>query len=141
MASTGAQKVAGQIKTIVATLVQRDINDPRLGFVTITEVRLSKDWHQAEIFYTVLGGEEQWASSAAALEKAKGQIRTHVAQKLKMRFTPELIFIADAMPESSSHLEDLIRQARDADANLSAQAAGAHFAGEANPYKVTDDDQ
>jgi ribosome-binding factor A len=129
-------KVAERIKTITAQTLQRRVQDPRLGFLTITDVRLTKDWHNAELFYTVLGDEAAWADAAAALETAKGQVRSAVARGLKMRFAPELAFVPDAMPEQSAHMEALIAEARAKDAAVADLAQGAEFAGEADPYKA-----
>ncbi|MDR0990796.1 MAG: 30S ribosome-binding factor RbfA [Propionibacteriaceae bacterium] len=137
MANPTAAKVAEQIKTIAAQMLQRRIDDPRLGFLTITGVRLSKDWHRCELFYTVLGDPTAWSDAAAALEQAKGQIRTQVSRQLKLRFAPEIVFVADAMPEQSSHIEELLAQVRARDAAVAGQAAGASYAGEADPYKST----
>ena len=69
-------KVGEQIKQIVATYLERRLKDPRLGFVTITDVRMTGDGREATIFYTVLGGEAERADTAAALEAGRGQIRS-----------------------------------------------------------------
>jgi len=134
MASTGALKVAEQIKLTATEMLARQINDPRLGFITITDVRLSKDWHEAAIFYTVLGDEAAQADTAAGLEAAKGQIRAAVARKLPMRFTPNLSFLPDVLPQASQEFEALLAQVKASDADIAAKAAGAEFAGEADPY-------
>ena len=135
MASTGALKVAEQIKLIAAEVLTHRIQDPRLGFVTITEVRLSKDWQQAQIFYTVLGDDDAHLASAEALDAAKGQIRTAVARGIKMRFTPTIEFVPDRLPETSTEFDALLQSVRAADAQIAAQAEGAQFAGEEDPYK------
>ena len=140
MASTGALKVAEQIKLIASEMLSRRIQDPRLGFVTITEVRLSKDWQLAQIFYTVLGDEEAQAQTAEALEAAKGQVRTAVARTMKMRFTPVIEFVPDRLPETSGQFEALLASVRASDAEIAAQAQGASFAGDEDPYKHDEDD-
>jgi ribosome-binding factor A len=140
MPNPTAAKVAEQIKTIAAQMLALRIDDPRLGFLTITDVRLSKDWHKAELFYTVLGEPEAWAEAAAGLEAAKGQIRTQVARQLKLRFAPEIAFLPDAMPEQSAHIEELLAAAREADARVAQAAAGAQYAGDPDPYKTADED-
>ena len=139
MTNPTAAKVAEQIKTIAAEMLQRRVEDPRLGFLTITDVRLSKDWRRCELFYTVLGPDQAWADAAAALDLAKGQIRTQVSRQLKMRFAPELAFLADAVPEQSAHFEELLAAAKAVDARVAELAQGATYAGEADPYKGTDD--
>jgi ribosome-binding factor A len=132
--------VAGQIKTIAARMLSQRIQDPRLGFLTITDVRLSKDWHRCELFYTVLGDAAAWAASAEALESAKGQIRTQVSRQLRLRFAPELVFLPDAMPEQSGHIEQLLEAVSQADAKLADLAQGAAFAGDPDPYRAPAED-
>ncbi len=139
MAGTGAAKVAEQIRLIIAETLSRRIQDPRLGFLTITEVRLSRDWQQAEVYYTVLGDDEARADTAEGLEAAKGQLRAAVARGLPMRSTPSLVFILDQLPEASDAFEDLLASVRAADAAIAAQAASAQFSGEADPYKHDDE--
>jgi len=139
MPNPTAAKVAEQIKTIAAQMLQRRVEDPRLGFLTITDVRLSQDWHRCELFYTVLGPPEAWADAASALEQAKGQIRTQVSRQVKLRFAPELAFVADAMPEQSAHFDELLAQAKAIDARVAELAQSAEYAGEADPYKGQDD--
>jgi len=135
MASTSALKVAEQIRLTVTEMLSRQINDPRLGFITITDVRLSKDWREAEVFYTVLGDEAARAETAAGLEAAKGQFRAAVARVLPMRFTPTLSFVPDVLPQVSEEFEQLLAQVKAADADIAAKAESAEFAGEPDPYK------
>ncbi|MDR0960869.1 MAG: 30S ribosome-binding factor RbfA [Propionibacteriaceae bacterium] len=135
MPSAASFKVAEQIKTIAAQMLQRRIQDPRLGFVTITDARLSKDWHTCELFYTVLGTVEDRAETEAALEAAKGQIRTQVARQLAMRFTPQIVFVADALPDQSRDFEELLAQVKATDAQIAAGASGATYAGDEDPYR------
>ena len=137
---TGALKVAEQIKVIAAEVLARRIQDPRLGFVTVTEVRLSKDWQQAEVFYTVLGDDQARADTAEALQAAKGQVRSAVARGIKMRFTPTIEFVADQLPEASGQFEQLLASVKEADARLAAQAVGAAYAGDEDPYKHPEED-
>jgi ribosome-binding factor A len=118
----------------------RRIKDPRLGFVTLTDVRLTGDTRDATVFYTVLGSEEEQAATAAALRSATGLIRAQVGKQLGLRFTPTLAFVPDAVPENARQIDDLLAQARSVDARVAEQAAGAAYAGEADPYKHDDDD-
>jgi ribosome-binding factor A len=120
---------------IVAEMLERRIKDARLGFVTVTDVRVTGDTQHASIFYTVLGDDEQRAASGAALESAKGLIRSEVGKQLGMRHTPTLEFILDALPESAAHIDDLLAKARQSDAAVAAAAASASYAGEADPYR------
>lgn len=135
MSAGRARKVADRIQVIVAEMLERRIKDARLGFVTITDVRVTGDTQHATIFYTVLGDDERRAGSAAALESAKGLIRSEVGRQLGMRHTPTLEFILDALPETAAHIEDLLEQARRSDAEVAASAAGATYAGDPDPYR------
>ena len=135
MSNPRVRKVADRIQVVVAEMLERRIKDPRLGFVTITDVRVSGDTQQASVFYTVLGEEEQVAASAAALESARGLIRAEVGRQLGMRHVPTLEFIHDALPDSARHIDELLAKARESDAAVAASAAGATYAGEADPYR------
>lgn len=128
-------KVAEQIRVIVAELIERRIKDPRLGFVTVTDVRLTGDGRDATVFYTVMGDDQARQDTAEALESAKGMIRSTVGKQLGMKFTPTIAFVLDAVPDTAAHLEDVLARARQSDAAVAAQAAGASYAGEADPYK------
>jgi ribosome-binding factor A len=129
-----ARKLADRIKEIVARRLDKGLRDPRLGFVTITDVRVTGDLQHASIFYTVYGTEEERRDSALALQSATGMLRTEVGRNITSRLTPTLEFIADAIPENAEHIEELLREARQRDAETSAVAATAEYAGEADPY-------
>lgn len=133
MSNPRVRKIADRIKVIVAEMLERRIKDPRLGFVTITDVRLTGDSQQASIFYTVLGDDAE--ETAKALESAKGVIRSEVAKQLGMRIVPTLTFFHDALPESARHLDEVLERARQADAEVAARREGAAPAGDADPYK------
>ena len=144
MSNPRVRRIADRIKVIVAQMLERRIKDPRIGFVTVTDVRVSGDTQQASIFYTVLDAdtESQLASTAAALESAKGLIRSEVAKQLGMRHAPTLEFIHDALPETARHLEEVLARAKEQDEQVAANR-GATYAGDADPYKkplVADDD-
>jgi ribosome-binding factor A len=128
-------KTAEQIKFIVAEMLQRRIKDPRLGFVTVTDVRISGDGHEATIFYTVLGDAEAREESAVALASASGLLRSTVGKRLGLKFTPTLAFVLDAVEEEASRIEEALARAKAADEAVAAQAASAHYAGEADPYR------
>ncbi len=132
------RRIADRIHVVVAEMLERRIKDARLGFVTVTDVRVTGDTQHATIFYTVLGDDEQRTSTAAALESAKGLIRSEVGKQLGMRHTPTLEFIPDALPESAAHIEDLLAKARQSDEQVAASAAGATYAGEPDPYRRPD---
>jgi ribosome-binding factor A len=129
------RKVADRIQVIVAEMLERRVKDPRLGFVTITDVRVSGDTQNASVFYTVLGEDQEVSGSAAALESAKGLIRSEVGKQLGMRHTPTIEFIHDALPDTARHIDELLAKARESDAAVAAAAAGAAYAGEPDPYR------
>ncbi|MGV0384732.1 30S ribosome-binding factor RbfA [Corynebacterium sp. 22_2729] len=134
-----AARMAKRIQQIVATAIERQIKDPRLEFVTITDARLTGDLHDATVFYTVRGktvdAEPDTAAAEEALTKAKGQLRKIVGDQLSVRFTPTLSFSLDTVPEASAHFEELLAKAKAQDEALRAQSAGARPAGDEDPYK------
>ncbi|HEY3482640.1 MAG TPA: 30S ribosome-binding factor RbfA [Streptomyces sp.] len=130
-----ARRLAGRIKQIVATVIETQIKDPRLGMVTITDVRVTGDLHDATIFYTVFGDDAERAASAAALESAKGVLRSEVGRQTGVRFTPTLTFTPDAIPDNARHIDDLLAVAAAADAQVEAARRGARPAGEEDPYR------
>ncbi|MFC0038973.1 30S ribosome-binding factor RbfA [Actinomadura rayongensis] len=130
-----ARKLADRIQQIVAEMLERRIKDPRLGFVTITDTRITHDLRDATVFYTVYGSEAERAETAAALESAKGVIRTEVGKRTGVRHTPSITFTLDALMENAAHIDDLLARARARDEEVAAAARGASPAGDANPYK------
>lgn len=136
MADTArALKVADRIKTVIAANLEQTVKDPDLGFVTITDVRVTGDLQHASVFYTVLGEQSQRDLTAGILERFKGRLRSLVGAQLGIRLTPSLEFIADAIPETAAHLDDLLREARERDAAVAAAAVGAVHAGDIDPYR------
>ncbi len=141
MADTArARKLAERIHEIVAEALEKRIKDPRLGFVTVTDTRVTADLQHATVFYTVLGEESEREASAVALDSAKGVLRSEVGRRTGVRLTPTLEFVADAVPENAAHIEDLLRTAAAHDADVAALAASADYAGEADPYRRPDDE-
>jgi len=138
-----ARRLSERIQQVVASVLERRIKDPRLGFVTVTEVRVTGDLQHATVFYTVLGSEEDRADTAAALASAKGLIRSEVGKATGLRLTPSLDFILDQLPEGASRIEDALKEAAARDADLASLAERAEYAGEADPYKrpAPDDDE
>ena len=129
-----AAKLGDAIKEIVARRLDKGLRDPRLGFVTITDVRMTGDLQHASVFYTVYGTEQEREDSAAALKAATGLLRTEVGRNIRARLTPTLEFIPDAIPENAAHIADLLATARERDSAAQALARGAEYAGEADPY-------
>src|SRR6188508_708619 len=125
MSNPRVRKIADRIQVIVAEMLERRIKDPRLGFVTVTDVRVTGDTQQATVFYTVLGEDADLASTGAALESAKGVLRSEVAKQLGMRHAPSLTFVPDALPENARHLDEVLARAKASDAEVEAARAGA----------------
>jgi ribosome-binding factor A len=135
MDAARARKLADRISQIVAEMLERRIKDPRLGFVTVTEARLTNDLREAKVFYTVYGSEQELADTAAALTSATGIIRSEVGRQTGLRHTPSLEFVADVLPDSAKRIEELVTKARDADAELARSREGAQHAGDPDPYR------
>ena len=131
-----ARKMADRIRVIVAETLDRGIKDPRLGFITITDARVTPDLHDATVYYTVYGDDVERADTAAALESAKGKLRSEVGRRIGVKFTPTLEFVADVVPETAAHVEDLLRQAARADAEVQQIAASAVPVGDPDPYRA-----
>ncbi|HJE61642.1 MAG TPA: 30S ribosome-binding factor RbfA [Nocardiopsis listeri] len=135
-----ARKIADRIQRIVAEMLDRRIKDPRLGFVTVTDARITADLRDATVYYTVFGSPEEKAASAAALESAKGVIRSEVGKQTGIRHTPSLTFVLDDVQENAQHIEELLVKARKSDEEVAQRATGAEPAGEADPYKAPRED-
>ena len=133
--SPRSRRMAGRIRQIVASYIESQIKDPRLGMVTVTDVRVTGDLHDATIFYTVYGDDVERADSAAALEAARGQIRSEVGRQTGVKFTPTVAFVLDVLPESAKHIADLLAVARQADAQVEKVREGAVPAGDPDPYR------
>lgn len=136
-----ARKLADRIQQIVAQMLDTRVKDPRLGFVTVTDVRVTGDLQHASVFYTVLGDEEAREGTAKALESAKGLIRSEVGKQTGIRLTPTLEFLLDAVPETAAHLDAALLEAARRDKEVSALATGAQYAGDADPYRKPGDDE
>jgi ribosome-binding factor A len=135
MAEARARKLAGRIQQIVATGLKNTVKDPRLEWVTVTDVRVTGDLHDATIFYTVFGDEEIRGEATTALEEAKGQLRSEVGRQTGVKFTPTLTFQLDAVPDTARHIDELLAEAAAADAQVQKVRANASPAGDEDPYK------
>jgi len=139
-----AAKMADRIKVIVAKTLERGVKDPRMGFVTITDVKVTGDLQHASIFYTVYGSDEERADTAVALKSATGMIRSEVGKNLTARLTPSLEFIADGIPENAALIESLLSEAAQRDADVENLKKTAQYAGDEDPYikpRVIEDDK
>ncbi len=142
-----ARRLAKRISTIVASAIEYEIKDPRLAGVTITDAKVTADLHDATLYYTVMGrtldDDPDYTGAAAALESAKGVLRTKVGAGTGVRFTPTLTFSRDTVPDTAHRMEELLARARTADADLARVRLNAKPAGEADPYRTNaefDDD-
>lgn len=137
--SQRVRKIADRIQVVVAEMLERRIKDPRLGFVTVTDVRVTGDTQQATVYFTVLGEEADVESTIVALESAKGVIRSEVGKQLGTRHVPTLTFVHDALPEEARALDEVLARAKAHDEELAA-ARGSSYAGESDPYKKPRED-
>ncbi len=135
-----AARLAQRIKVIVAEALRRRVKDPRLEAVTITDARVTNDLQHATLYYTVLGDPEEQQATRMALESARGVLRSEVGKNITARLTPTLEFVPDEVPVNASHLEELLQKARERDAEVAAIAQSADFAGDADPYRTSEDD-
>lgn len=131
---------AERVRELVASVVRTQIKDPRLGMITITDARITADLRDATVFYTVLGDAAAQAGTAAALESAKGMLRSTVGKALGLRHSPTLSFVLDNVQDQVKHIDDLLAAARHADAEVQRLAARAEYAGEPQPYKLDEDE-
>jgi ribosome-binding factor A len=127
---------AERVRELVASLVRTQIKDPRLGMITITDARITADLREATVYYTVLGDAAAQAGTAAALESAKGLLRSIVGKALGLRHSPSLSFVLDNVQDHAKHIDDLLTAARHADSEVQRLAARAQYAGDAHPYRV-----
>jgi len=102
--------VGDLIKREIAHIIQRELKDPGIGFVTITAVEVSVDLKRAKVFYSVLGDEDSKRESSSALKRASGFIQHEIGKKLKLRYTPEIFFQFDGSVEYGAHIEELIQK-------------------------------
>ncbi|GAB2919174.1 30S ribosome-binding factor RbfA [Micromonospora polyrhachis] len=132
---------AERVRELVASVVRTQIKDPRLGMITITDARITPDLRDATVFYTVLGDAAAQAGTAAALESAKGMLRSTVGKALGLRHSPTLTFVLDNVQDQVKHIDDLLAAARNADAEVQRLAAKAEYAGGAQPYRTEDEEE
>jgi ribosome-binding factor A len=134
-----ARKLADRIRVIAAETLERRVKDPRLGFVTVTDARVTGDLREATVFYTVLGDEDDRAATSAALQNVAGLVRSEVGRQTGIKFTPTVAFVADGVPDTARHIEGLLAQARAADEAVAEAARDASHAGDPDPYRLPAD--
>ncbi|MBB5323629.1 ribosome-binding factor A [Anoxybacillus tepidamans] len=108
--SLRATRVGEQMKKELSDIIGRKLKDPRIGFVTVTDVRVTGDLQQAKVYISVLGDEEQRQNTLKGLAKAKGFIRSEIGQRIRLRKTPEIYFEIDESIDYGNRIESLIRQ-------------------------------
>ena len=131
---------AERIRELVASVVRTQIKDPRLGMITITDARITADLRDATVFYTVLGDTAAKTGTAAALDSARGLLRSTVGKALGLRHSPTLTFVLDDVQDHAKHIDELLATARESDAQVQRLAAGAAYAGDPQPYKLEDEE-
>ncbi|TNY34637.1 30S ribosome-binding factor RbfA [Thermomonospora catenispora] len=135
-----ARKLADRIQQIVAETLERRIKDPRLGFVTVTDAKVTGDLRDATVYYTVYGSAAERADTAAALESAKGILRSEVGRRTGLRHTPTLTFEFDEVIDNARQIDELLARARAHDEQVARAAEKATPAGEANPYRFGEEE-
>lgn len=131
---------AERVRELVAEAVRTQVKDPRLGMITITDARITGDLREATVFYTVLGDSAAQAGTAAALDSAKGLLRSTVGRALGLRHSPTLAFVLDNVQDHAKQIDELLATAAERDARVQELAAGAAYAGEPQPYRVAEDE-
>jgi ribosome-binding factor A len=111
--SRRTEQVADLIKEVLSELLEREVKDPQMGFVTLTDVEVTPDLRNARVYFSVLGDEAAVQESQAALERAAGFLRRELSRRLTIRYVPELHFVLDRSVERSQRIADLLRQAQE----------------------------
>ena len=106
------ERLGDQLRVELADLIQREIRDPRVGFVTVTEVRMSPDLRHARAYVSILGDAEQTAESFDALQRAGGFLRSQIGRRLKLRHVPDLRFVLDETLDTSARIDSLLEETR-----------------------------
>lgn len=134
-----AARLAQRIKVLVAEALRKRVKDERAEAITLTEVRVTNDLQHATVYYTVLADDEETRAGAEQLLSSNhGLLRRELGRNLNIRLTPTVEFVADQIPESAAHLEDLLRKAREQDEAVAAKREGAKPVNE-SPYRTDAD--
>lgn len=110
MAKIRVGRVSEQIKKELSQIIQMELKDPRIGFITVTGVETTSDLSQARIYLSVLGSDEQKEETLKALARATGFLRSELGKRMKLRHTPELLFKFDSSIEYGSRIESLLTE-------------------------------
>ncbi|WP_218220383.1 30S ribosome-binding factor RbfA [Nesterenkonia sp. Act20] len=131
-----AARLAQRIKVIVAEALRRRVKDERAELITVTDARVTNDLQHSTVYYTVMApDEDSRAGAEAVLAANQGVLRHELGKNLNIRLTPTLEFVADEIPESAAHMEDLLRKAREQDEHVAALRKDAQPASEEKPYR------
>lgn len=115
MSELRVNRLGEQIKKEITYVISTKVKNHNLGFLTITEVKLTGDYSQAKVYYTVLGGDKEKEKTKEALSKIKGFVKSEVAKKIKIRKFPELIFMYDETSEYALKIENLLASVKKGD--------------------------
>jgi ribosome-binding factor A len=111
LANEGRQKRVGElIREEIAKIIQADLKDPRIGFVSVMSVRMSPDLRYANVYVSVLGSDSEKKSSLIGLQRSSGWIRREIGKRLRLRYTPEVRFFEDTSLDDVFHLEEMFKQ-------------------------------
>lgn len=110
MNKTRMSRVGEEIKKELSVLLQREMKDPRIGFVTVTAVEVTSDLQQAKVFISVFGSAEQREASLSGLQKAKGFLRSEIGKRVKLRHVPDLVFKLDESIDYGNKIDTLLRE-------------------------------
>lgn len=113
MSDLRANRVGEQMKKELGDIISRKIKDPRVGFVTVTEVSVTGDLQQAKVFISVLGDDKQKQETLIGLAKAKGFIRSEIGNRIRLRKTPEIVFEFDEAIEYGNRIETILKDLND----------------------------
>ncbi len=112
MAQFRRERLGDQLRVELADLIHREVRDPHIGFVTVTEVRMSPDLQNARAYVSILGDEAKTAESFEALRRASGFLRSQIGRRLKLRHVPELRFVLDETLDTSARIDSLLEETR-----------------------------
>ncbi|CAJ1002481.1 MULTISPECIES: 30S ribosome-binding factor RbfA [Bacillales] len=110
MNKTRMSRVGEEIKKELSVLLQRGLKDPRIGFVTVTDVEVTSDLQLAKVFVSIFGDDEQRKASLAGLQKAKGYLRTEIGRRVKLRHVPDFVFKLDESIDYGNRIESILRE-------------------------------
>ena len=119
------ERIGEEIRQEIAQLLSREVHDPRIGFVTVSRVKVSPDLQQARVYYTVIGDDRAKQDTARGLEAARPFLRRHIGARLRLRRVPEITFEFDRSVEHQDRVEQLLREIADERAARDAESPPA----------------